>query len=258
MGGWIDEPIVDPTVPERARKRLADAPGPPDRDLPLWVRGLFAVSAVFTGLSGLLFTMAVYRVDQASAGLTALTVLVAAMIFIGLSRPGMGHRRPRPYAGRYVVPAELDDAALDLLARARQAVMAVTSSRAHRLGLLDAVANHVVLPDRLWEIARLARVHTELRAEQQQALAEVMTPELAAVLDAQREALAHSVAAVTERVRELEEYAGRVREADAALRARDLRQSNDRYRDLLAHTSDTEGLTRLIDQADVLTRTLRE
>jgi hypothetical protein len=156
-----------------------------------------------------------------------------------------------------VLPADLDDPALDLLARARQAIAAVFGSRVNRLGLLDSVANDVVLPERLWEIARLLRVHTGLRAEQAEALTEVMTPELADVLDAQRRALAHSVAAVEEQVRELEEYAHRVRTADAALRAHDLRESDPRYRDLLALTTDTEAVPRLIDQADALTGILR-
>ncbi|MFI7707659.1 hypothetical protein [Nonomuraea sp. NPDC049480] len=258
MGDWMDEPIVDPTVPRRERLRLISRSSPlADRDLPRYVRWQFGVAAVVTCVGGTLFTIAAARTDGESAGLSALMVLVIMLVLVGLSRPGMGHRRPRRYTGRYVVPSELDDAALDLLGRARQAVREVTASRVHQLGLLDAIADDIVLPDRLWEIARLLRTHTELRAEQAEAMLEVMTPELAAVLGSQRQALGRSVAAVAEWVRELEEYALRVRAADAALRAHELRQSDDRYRDLLARTADTEGLTHLIDQADALNRTLR-
>ncbi|MGI5285873.1 hypothetical protein ACQEVF_21410 [Nonomuraea polychroma] len=261
MGDWIDEPIVDPTLSARDRSRLLNAasplPGPPDRDPPPWVRWLFRLGAVVTGGGGALFTVAAYHTDPEAAGLSAVMVMVITMLFIGVTRPSMGHRRYCRYAGHYVIPSALDDAALDLLARARQAVMDVSGSRVHRLGLLDAVANDVVLPERLWEIASLLRTHTELRAEQAAALGEVMTPELAAVLQAQREALGLSVAAVAARVEELEAYARRVREADAALRAQELQKSNERYRDLLARTGDTEGLRHLIDQADTLTKSLR-
>ncbi|MGP3918744.1 hypothetical protein [Nonomuraea sp. 10N515B] len=260
MGDWMDEPIVDPTLAQRDRSRLLNASSPlvgsPDRDPPPWVRWLFRAGAVVTGAGGALFTAAVYRTDNEAAALSAVMVLVITMLLAGVARPGMGHRSA--YAGRYVVPATLDGAALGLLARARQAVMDVSGSRVHRLSLLDAIANDVVLPERLWEIACLLRTHTELRAEQAAALAEVMTPELAAVLEAQREALDLSVVAVAGRVRELEAYASRVREADAALRVQELQKSNERYRDLLAQTGDTEGLRHLIDQADALTGSLRE
>jgi hypothetical protein len=66
------------------------------------------------------------------------------------------------------------------------------------------------------------------------------------------------VAAVTERVWELEVYAGLVKAADSALRAQELQHSNDRYRDLLAQTGDAEGLRDLTGQADTLARSLRE
>ncbi|TMR90193.1 hypothetical protein [Nonomuraea basaltis] len=261
METWIDQPIIDPTVSGRVRSRLTGTPpllGRPDLELPRWVRWLFGAGAAVTGAGGTLFTIAAARTDGVSASLSAVMVFAITVIFVGLTRPGMGHRRPRPYAGRYVIPAELDPAALALLARARQAVMDVTGSRVNRLGLLDAIANDVVLPERLWEIARLVRTHTELRAEQAEALADLMTPELAAVLEPQRQALGRSVAAVAARVRELEAYASRVREADSALRAQDLQKSNDRYRDLLAQTGDTESLRQLIDQADALTTILRD
>ncbi|TMR22365.1 hypothetical protein ETD86_11740 [Nonomuraea turkmeniaca] len=261
MGDWVDEPIVDPTMPVRDRSRFFGTPwpllGPSDHDTPRWARWLLGGGAVVTGAGGALFTIAVYRTDMEAAGLAVVMVFCIMLLLFGISRPDMGHRQRR-YAGRYVVPAQLDSPALDLLARARQAVMEVSGSRVHRLGLLDAIANDVVLPERLWEIASLLRTHTELRAEQAAALAEVMTPELTAVLEAQREALGRSVAAVAGRVRELEAYASRVREADAALRAQELQKSHHRYRDLLAQTGDTEGLRHLIGQAGALTKSLHE
>jgi hypothetical protein len=262
MGDWIDEPIMDPAVPERTRSRLSRAQSPllgrPDSEPPRWVRWLLGAGAAVAGLGGALFAAAAFHTDHESAGLAAMMVFLITVLFAGVARLGHGQRLAHRYAGRYVVPAQLDQAALRLLARARRAVMDVTGSRVNRLGLLDAIANDVVLPERLWDIARLLRTQTSLRAEQAEALAEVMTPELAAVLDPQRQALGRSVAAVAGRVRELEAYASRVREADSALRAHDLQQSNDRYRDLLAQTGDTEGLRQLMDQAGTLTTSLRE
>ncbi|MGN9843881.1 hypothetical protein ACTMTI_37720 [Nonomuraea sp. H19] len=261
MGGWIDEPIVDPAIPKRDRSRLMGAASPllgrPDQEPPRWVRWLFGAGAAVTGGGGALFAAAAFHTDHESAGLAAMMVFLITVLFVGVARPSAG-RLARRYAGRYVLPAELDPAGLDLLARARQAIEDVTGSRVHRLGLLDGIANDVVLPEVLWDIADLLRTQTALRAEQAEALAEVMTPELAAVLGPQREALGRSAAAVAGRVRELEAYAHRVRAADSALRACDLQRSNDTYRDLLARTGDTEGLRQLIDQADMLTGSLRE
>ncbi|WP_103963748.1 hypothetical protein [Nonomuraea solani] len=262
MTNWIDEPIVDPGVPERDRWRIIGASGlllgRPDPEPPPWVRHLFAVGAAGAAAIGGVLSVAAIGTGHESAGLAALMVFLTAVLFIGVARPSTGQRLATRYAGHYVIPAQLDDPALDLLTRARKAIQDVTASRVHRLGLLDGIANDVVLPERLWDVARLVRTHADLRVEQAEALAELMTPELAAVLEPQQEALRRSVAAVTERVWELEVYASRVRAADSALRASELQKSNDKYRDLLAQTGDTEGLRALTDQADALTTTLRE
>ncbi|MEV4173933.1 hypothetical protein [Nonomuraea sp. NPDC049709] len=232
--------------------------GRPDPEPPRWARRLFAVGAACAAAVGAVLAAVAFDTGHESAGLAAMMVFLTSLLFVGVSRPNLGSRLSRQYAGRYVIPAELDDPALDLVARARKAIADVSASRVHRRGLLDVIANDIVLPERLWDVARLVRVQADLRAEQAEAMEEVMTPELAAVLEPQREALSRSVAAVTERVWELESYAARVRAADAALRASDLQKSNDRYVDLLAQTGDTDGLRALTAQADILTRILRE
>ncbi|MEW1839509.1 hypothetical protein AB0392_16320 [Nonomuraea angiospora] len=254
----MDEPIVDPAATRRERWRIRGVRtlllGRREPAPPRWMRRLLAVAAGVTGLSGALFGAAALRTDHESAGMAGLMVFLVTALYIGLSGP-----EPQRGGGeRHVHPAELDSRALTLLARARQAILEVTDSRVNRLGLLDTVANDVVLPERLWHIARLLRMQTELRAEQAEARAELMTPELAAVLEPQQEALRRSVAAVTERVWELEVYAGLVKAADSALRAQELQRSNDRYRDLLAQTGDAEGLRDLTERADTLARSLRE
>ncbi|MEV0621672.1 hypothetical protein AB0I81_50660 [Nonomuraea sp. NPDC050404] len=263
MENWIDQPIVDPLIPERDRDRLTGALslllGRPDPEPAPWVRHLFAVGAAFAAVAGAVLASVAFRTGYDSAGLAAAMMFLSGVLFAGIARPNPGARLTRRYTGRYVIPAELDDAALDLVARARRAVEDVSTSRVHRQGLLDAIANDVVLPQHMWDIARLVRTQADLRAEQAEALAqEVMTPELTAVLGPQQEALRRSVAAVTERVWELEVYAARVREADAALRASELQRSNDRYLDLLAQTGDTEGVHTLTAQADALTQSLRK
>ncbi|MEV0168151.1 hypothetical protein [Nonomuraea fuscirosea] len=257
MENWIEQPIVDPEIPEGDRRRMAVALpallARPDPEPPRWVRRLFAAGAVLSATAAVALAGVAGGTGRGSAMLAAMMLLFVAIVCTGVARSHEGTRLSRRYAGRYVIPATLDDPALDLLARARRAVGDVSGSRAHRLGLLDAVANDVVLPRHLWEIAGLVRVHADLRAEQAEALGEAMTPGLAAVLRPQQEALRRSVAAVTERVRELEAYADQVRAADSALRAGDLRRSDDRYLDLLARADDTSDLRALTAEAAALT-----
>jgi hypothetical protein len=157
---------------------------------------------------------------------------------------------------RYVLVSELSAPARALLARARRAVAIVSRSQVMHRRLLDGVANEVLLPQQVWEIARLLRRQTRLQEEQHRARQGVMTPELLAVLDPQQQALDRSVAAVTARVEGLEKYARRVQEADAALRAREALDNNHKYRELLAHTDDAEGMRALAAHGDALEETL--
>jgi hypothetical protein len=262
MGDWIDEPIVDPTIPDRDRWRVFGASsfllGRPEPASPRWVRRLFRVASAVAAVTAPMLALLAFQTGHESAGVAAVLIFLTAVLFSGVARDGKGERLTRRYADRYVIPATLDPTGIGLLTRAWRAIEDVSRARVHRLGLLDAIANDVVLPERLWDIARLLRTQAALRAEQAEAMGELMTPELAAVLAPQKQALERSVAAVTERVWELEVYAGRVRAADSALRAHELQKSNDRYRDLLAQTGDTEGLRDLTDQADILTTSLRE
>ncbi|MEV0621134.1 hypothetical protein AB0I81_47945 [Nonomuraea sp. NPDC050404] len=160
------------------------------------------------------------------------------------------------YRDRVVLVPELSPSARALLERARSAVMSVYASQAMRRRLLDGLANEVLLPRQIWEIAMLLRVQTHLQEEQERAMRGVVTPELMAVLEPQQEALRRSVASVTARVEQLERYARRVQEADAALRAREAMDNNEKYRALLAHTDDTEGMRALEAHGQALEETL--
>ncbi|UBU09963.1 hypothetical protein [Nonomuraea gerenzanensis] len=170
--------------------------------------------------------------------------------------PRLGVSRA-PYRDRVVLVPELSPPARALLERARRAVMRVYTSQVMRRRLLDGLANEVLLPRQIWEIAMLLRVQTHLHEEQDRAVRGVaVTPELKAVLEPQQEALRRSVAAVTARVEQLERYARRVQEADAALRAREALDNNDKYRALLAHTDDAEGMRDLEIQGAAVEETL--
>ncbi|TMR24591.1 hypothetical protein ETD86_04410 [Nonomuraea turkmeniaca] len=157
---------------------------------------------------------------------------------------------------RFVVVSELSPPSRALLARARKAVTTVYASLAMRRRLLDGLANEVLLPRQIWELATLLQAQTHLQEEQHRARQGVVTPELLAVLEPQQEALDRSVAAVAARVEGLERYARRVQEADAALRAREALDNNDKYRALLAHTDDTDGMRTLAAHGDALEETL--
>ncbi|GAA1019023.1 hypothetical protein Aple_056150 [Acrocarpospora pleiomorpha] len=169
---------------------------------------------------------------------------------------GRPHAFHGPYRDRFVEINQLTGESQALLSRAERAAAVIGDSQVKRAGLLDAVANDVVLPQQIWEIARLLRMQSHLQYEQHRAREGVVTAELSAVLEPQQAALQRSVDSVTSRVEGLERYAYRVQEADAALRAREALRNNDKYLALLAHTDDTEGLAQLTSQADVLERTV--
>ncbi|MGP3965390.1 hypothetical protein ACTWPT_56530 [Nonomuraea sp. 3N208] len=169
--------------------------------------------------------------------------------------PRLAHDHPG-VRERFVAVSELSPPSRALLERARQAVTTVHSSQVMRRRLLDGLANEVLLPRQIWEIAMLLRAQTHLQDEQHGARQGVVTAELLAVLEPQQEALNRSVAAVTARVEGLERYARRVQEADAALRAREALDNNDKYRALLAHTDDADGMRALAAHGDALEETL--
>ncbi|WP_182908070.1 hypothetical protein [Microbispora sp. H13382] len=172
----------------------------------------------------------------------------------------VGNRLDRslgPLRNHFVVGSELTAPSRRLLHRALKAASIVYESQVRRLHMLDPIANDLILPQQIWEIARLVDLHSRLENEQRQIRqGVVMTAELQAVLRPQQQALERSVAAVTERVATLERYAHNVQAADAALRAREALNNNDRYLALLAHTDDAEGMQQLALQAESVERTL--
>jgi hypothetical protein len=180
------------------------------------------------------------------------------------------------YHRRYVCPPQ------DLDAEARQAwqrtVLAANKtarSDVVRQQLIDSVRVTTVLPYHLWDIAeRLARV-SGLRGSHRDILDGVATddPDVAVVLEPQRQAHALAVADIERRVRDLEVFASRVMEADAAKRreeaVRRLADLNDVHRDLVARVGsttnplgsdlpETHDVQAVIDQAHKAVRAANE
>ncbi|MEU5879878.1 hypothetical protein [Spirillospora sp. NPDC047279] len=197
----------------------------------------------------------------AAAGFTGWTVGAVRH----LREPASG-RAAREHHGRYLLPADFDRPAAQLLVRAQGAIDAVLGSTAHREGLLDDVNNAVVLPRQEWEIAWALAEHTRLRRERRRQQPERLSPEVRALLEPQHRALRLSVDAITERIETLETYARRAREADDAYHewqvVKELPEQNARYRDLLArtvgHDLARDELGRLADDALLAGTMLRD
>ncbi|GAB2450900.1 hypothetical protein GCM10027187_18480 [Streptosporangium sandarakinum] len=268
MQSWADHwPIVDPTIPPRDKRRIMGnrkllgistaSPARHPSSQPSKGKGCLIVFVSLVAV-GILRAIGAAVIKAPWIGLLLLGLItVAATAFFVWRHLESPKRLACLYRDRYVLPSDLDNEAHALFKRAADATMTVTRSQVSRHGFLDSVANDVLFPSQLWEISRLLRFQTILRAEQAAATRGVIvTPELAAVLAPQRQALQHSVAMVTQRVVELEVYARRVQEADAALRAQEQLQNNDRYRHLLAHTDDRMGMQSLLEQAAVMESTL--
>lgn len=242
--------FVDPGLPEQTRKRIiSEVTGKGDR-----AREQKAGGCVLGVLGGVVcgVTLSATGVDHwlLYSGLVAVFVQII-----------VGSKKVRPIAPHhesgYVRAKDLDQTSQDLMTRAVEAVEVITGSRVNREGLLDEIAHEVVLPRQLWEIARVLLRQTELRADQARADDSLMTEELAAVLQPQRQALLQSLTAVTGRVERLETYAQRIRAADSALEARDRLGDNGKYHELLAHTDDEAAMTSLGSEAVEIEETLR-
>jgi hypothetical protein len=177
------------------------------------------------------------------------------------------------YHRRYVCPpCDLDATARQTWQRAVVAVEKISRSEVVRLQLIDSVRVMTVLPYHLWDIARRLAQLSALRADHEVILEGVADddPDVAVVLNPQRRA--HELAGddIERRVRDLEVFAARVEEADAARRreeaVRRLADLNDEHRDLLAHVGDGDGsdmpaandVQSVIDQANAALRAANE
>jgi hypothetical protein len=175
------------------------------------------------------------------------------------------------YHRRYVCPPQdMDAEARQTWQRTVLAANKTARSDVVRQQLIDSVRVTTVLPYHLWDIAeRLARV-SALRSSHRDILAGVAAddPDVAVVLEPQRKAHSLAVADIERRVRDLEVFASRVMEADAAKRreeaVRRLADLNDVHRDLVARVGggsdlpETHDVQAVIDQANKAVRAANE
>lgn len=204
-------------------------------------------------------TLPVAVAAWSAVALAGIAVLATGGILVKSGMEDRGHKAVRLQHGKYLLPEDFDAPAARLLGRAQRAVKTVLEATVTRRGLLDEMKNELVLPEQLWDIAQVLREHTVLRARQRDVARGMATAELEAVLGPQRRALALSVDAIKRKVDLLDQYADRVRSADAALRAEAALADGDRYIELLARTEpvgDTSIVQGFADEATALKETL--
>lgn len=242
-----DRATVDPDLgPEEARLlRRALAQVREQEPLPPRIPGPFAGGRTGQAIlvtAGVAFTLA-FMVAEPGSG----SVLLCALFFGGaLVFSYLRHRREHARAltraefhprnvidrnqGRYVWAAMLDERATDMLRRAREAVDTVLGSAPHHEGLLlDRVRNRVVLADTEWTLAQASLRHTQGRERLDANPAVGERSRRAA--DRARAALESDVSRVESRLRVVEAYAARVREAERELRDRELAAEFDALAD---------------------------
>jgi hypothetical protein len=166
----------------------------------------------------------------------------------GRARRWLRERGLARQPGRVIYPYDLDPGGRRLLARAQNAIEVILGSDVRDAGLLE--ADEPALRRHEWEIASTA---CRLRAARELTTTDAEPGSMtAAVLDAQRHALAIAHDAAASRVTALERYADQVTAADAARRDwhTALRQAglNDMYLDLVARTTADELAVAEIDE----------
>ncbi|WP_432941767.1 hypothetical protein ACQPXM_34285 [Kribbella sp. CA-253562] len=190
-----------------------------------------------------------------SVALAALAVVATGAVAVRSAVEDRGRKAVRRQHGNYLLAEDFDEPAIRLLTRAQRAVKTVLEATVTQRGLLDDMQNELVLPEQLWDIGQVLHEQSVLRARQQEVARGMATAELDAVLGPQRRALGRSVDAIKRKVELLEQYADRVRSADAALRAEAALDDGDRYIELLARTEpagDTTVVQGFADEAAAL------
>ncbi|MEU5994761.1 hypothetical protein ABZ806_37780 [Spirillospora sp. NPDC047418] len=173
----------------------------------------------------------------------------------------------RHYHGRYLLDDDFSNSARQRLHRVQQAIDIVRNSAAQSAGLLDDVANDVMLPQQEWDIATSLAELSRFEQRIDQATRDSrLTGRIRAALEPQRKAFRVSVRALDKRIAALEQYAERTQAADAALMewqaARDIADLGDVSRALLARTVQDEQavaeIGELAQQARLVEKTLQQ
>lgn len=172
------------------------------------------------------------------AGLAAQAAALLLLLALAGESPVAAYGRR--HHGRYVTAAMLEPLDAALLERTVTATATVLRSRVDRDGLLDGIANRVILPRQEWEIAETLAELTRLRREQAEARSGPVTGRISEMLRSQEEALKVATRALARRISALEAYARRTEEAEQVYAEwrtlQDLADDSDAYRELLSRT----------------------
>jgi hypothetical protein len=181
---------------------------------------------------------------------------------VGLAEPlyQLRHR------DRLVEPSALDQVSRELLIRAQAAIRSALDSVTDDAVDSPGLVAEPTLRRHEWQIAIALRDITDLRAEHEFNAAASAGPMTDSVLGPQQRALQLAQDAIESRVTALERYAAEVLAARSAFRdwrdALRISDLNDRYLDLVAHTSADEHavteISDLADQATAAAQALRE
>jgi hypothetical protein len=281
----VAEIVIDPAVPDTARRELEqaplsalvgfsdplpgqDAPGEDQDEGPMRPPALRPAAGAIVAVMAVLLIAGLATPGPFAADLVFLAMLIglpcAAAGSLRLlykakgSVPELAGSRPwaRPgaalaYRGRYIVPElDLEGNALARWQRASQAARTTRASESVRLGLINSVEVAAVLPYHLWDIAeRLALLSGPAR--RQAAILrdlDATDPDVQVILGPQRRAHDLTIADIERRISRLEDFAALAAKADAA------RKRQRAIEELAALNEDYEDLlVRLGDQDDVLT-----
>jgi hypothetical protein len=281
IGASVAEIVIDPEVPEAARRELEqaslsslvgfsdpvpgqDPPGDEDDAGPVRQPGARLAAGAIVGVMAVMLGAGLSSAGPFSADLLFLALLIGLpCVTVGgihLLRKAVGSAQElrggpwaRPgaavaYRRRYVVPElDLQGDELARWRRASQAARTVRASEAVGLGLINSVEVAAVLPYHLWDIAeRLALLSGPGR--RQAAILrdlDVSDPDVQVVLGPQRRAHELAVADVERRIERLEGFAALAARADAARKRRraleELAGLNADYEDLLVRLGDQEN-----------------
>lgn len=280
------EIVIDPAVPEAARRELEQAPlsalagfsdplpgqeqpgGSNGGNAPVRPPGLRPAAGAIVSVMAVLVIAGL-----ASPGPFSFDLLFLAMV-IGLPCAAAGAlhllshgREPVPelaggrlwarpgaalaYRGRYVVPElDLEGDALARWQRASQAARTIRASQSVRLGLINSVEVAAVLPYHLWDIAERLALLSGPGRRQAAILRDLDAgdPDVQVVLGPQRRAHELALADIERRIGRLEDFAALAAKADAA------RKRRLAIEELAALNADYEELLlRLGDTDDALT-----
>lgn len=286
IGVCVAEIVIDPAVPDAARRELEQAPlsalvgfsdplpgqgqasDPDCDDGPLRPPGLRPAAGAIISVMAVLII-----VGLASPGPFSFDLLFLAMVIglpcaaacglhmVGKARGAVpelagGRAWMRPsaavaYRGRYVVPElDLEGDTLTRWQRVSQAAKAIRASESVRLGLVNSVEVAAVLPYHLWDIAERLALLSGPERRQAAILRDLDTsdPDVQVVLGPQRRAHELTLADIERRIGRLEDFAALAAKADAARRRRRA------VEELTALNADYEELlVRLGDGDDALT-----